>query len=70
MLSKGVIRESVSSWSAPAILVPIKSLDRKPKYRFCEDFRALNSVTKLEPYPLPIFEETTSTLHGSRYFRS
>jgi hypothetical protein len=32
------------------------------------DFRALNSVTKFDPYPLPIFEETTSTFYGSRYF--
>jgi len=25
-------------------------------------------VTKFDPYPLPVIEETTSTLHGSRYF--
>jgi hypothetical protein len=31
MLSKGVIRDS--PWSAPAILVPKKSLDRKPVSR-------------------------------------
>jgi hypothetical protein len=68
MLSKGVIRESVSPWSAPSILVPKKSRDGKPKYRFCVDFRALNSVTKFDPYPLTIFEETSSTIHGSRYF--
>ena len=68
MLDKGVIRESNSPWSAPAILVPKKSLDGKPKFRFCVDFRALNSVTKFDTYPLPIFEETTSTLFGSKYF--
>ena len=68
MLDKNVIRESQSPWSAPAILVPKKSLDGKPKYRFCVDFRALNAVTKFDSYPLPTFEETTSTLHGSQYF--
>jgi len=68
MLDKNIIRESQSPWSAPAILVPKKSLDGKPKYRFCVDFRALNAVTKFDPYPLPTFEETTSTLHGSKYF--
>ena len=68
MLDKGIIRESNSPWSAPAILVPKKSLDGKPKYRFCVDFRALNAVTKFDPYPLPIFEEATSALHGSKYF--
>jgi len=65
---KGVIRESSSPLSAPAILVPKKSPDGKPKYRFCLDFRALNSVTKFDPYPLPRFEQTTSVLHGSKYF--
>ena len=51
MLAKGVIRESSSPWSAPTILVPKKSADGKPKYRFCVDFRALNVVTKFDPYP-------------------
>jgi hypothetical protein len=68
MLDKRFIRESNSPWSAPAILVPKKSPDGKPKFRFCIDFRALNSVTKFDPYPLPKFEETTSTLYGYRYF--
>jgi hypothetical protein len=62
MLDKGVIRPSNSPWSAPAILVPKKSLDERPKYRFCVDVRALNAVTKFDPYPLPVFEETTSSL--------
>jgi hypothetical protein len=68
MLAKGIIGESSSPWSAPAILVAKKSLDRRPKYRFCVNFRELNAVTKLDPYPLRVLEETTSTLHGSRYF--
>jgi len=51
MLAKGVIRESSSPWSAPAVLVPKKSADGKPKYRFCVDLRALNAVTKFDPTP-------------------
>jgi hypothetical protein len=68
MLAKGVIRESSSPWSAPAILVPKRSPDGKPKYRFCVDFRALNAITNFDRYPLPRFEQTTSVLHGSKYF--
>ena len=48
--------------------MPKRSLDGKPKYRFCVDFRALKAVTKFDPYPLPIFEETTPTLYGSTHF--
>ena len=68
MLDKGIIRASSSPWSAPAILVPKKTADGKQRYTFCVDFRALNAQTKFDPYPLPVFGETTSTLFGSRYF--
>jgi len=68
MLQKGVIERSASPWNAPAILVLKKSADGMPKYRFCVDFRSLNKVTQFDTYPLPIFEETVSTLHGSQYF--
>ena len=68
MLDKGVIRDSKSPWAAPAILVPKKSEDGKPKFRVCVDFRALNSVTKFDTHPLTVFEETTSNLHGSKYY--
>jgi len=67
MLSKAIIRESSSPWLAPAILVPKRTLDEKPKYRFVE-FWALNRRNQFDPYPPPVFEETTSTLFGSRYF--
>jgi hypothetical protein len=38
MLDRGVIRESNSPWSAPTILVPKKTPNGKPKFRFCVDF--------------------------------
>jgi len=66
MLQKDVIRQSTSPWSAPAILVPKRSPDGKPKFRFCVDFRALNSVTKFDSYPLLVFKETTANLFGSK----
>jgi hypothetical protein len=68
MLDKGVIRESSSPWCAPVILIPKKSPDGKPKYRFCVDFRALNCITKYEAYPLPVLEETVAKLHGCKCF--
>jgi len=64
----GIIRVSSSPWAAPAILVSESSADGNPKYRLYVDFRALNAVTKFDPYPLPVFEKYTSTLFGSKYF--
>jgi hypothetical protein len=68
MLRRGINRESKSPWSAPAILVKKKSLGNKPAFRFCIDFRGLNSVTKIDFYPLPQITETTANLYGSKYF--
>jgi hypothetical protein len=68
MLDKGIIEPSSSPWSAPCILVPKKSSTGVPKWRFCLDFRALNKVVQYDNYPLPVFEETVSTLYGSAFF--
>ena len=68
VLQKGVIHASTSPWSSSAILVTKKSKDGMPNFRFCVDFRALNAVTKFHSYPLRRFDETTSTLFGSKYF--
>jgi hypothetical protein len=68
MFKRGLIEPSQSPWGAPALLVPKKSLDGKPKYRFCVDFCALNKITTFDNYLLPVFDETVSTLHGRRYF--
>jgi len=67
MLDKNVICTSNSPRYFPAILVPKKKgREGKPQYRFCVDFRALNSVTRFDPYPLPLLEEATSALYGSK----
>jgi len=68
ILDKGVIRPSISPWSAPAILVPKKGAKTENLSTFCVDFRALNYVTRFDPYTLPLLEKTTSSLYGSKYF--
>jgi hypothetical protein len=68
LLSKGIIGESDSPWSSPAILVPKKSPHDKQKWRMCIDFRSLNAVTKFQSYPLRHVEDTIACLHGSRFF--
>jgi hypothetical protein len=68
MLNKGTIEPSSSPWGAPCVLVPKKTTDGRPKYRFCVDLRALNKATQFDNYPLPIFDEAISPLNGIRYF--
>jgi hypothetical protein len=69
MLERGVIQASSSPWSAPSILIPKKTVEGQAKrWRFCCDFRALNKISRFDCYNLPLFEETVSTLYGSRYF--
>ena len=68
MLRNGIIEPSSSPWSAPVVLVKKKSTGGETKYRFCTDFRGLNSVTRVEVYPLPLIQETLEQLGRSRYF--
>lgn len=66
MLGKGVIQESASPWAAPVILVKKKD----GTWRFCVDYRRLNSVTKKDVYPLPRIDDAIDCLHSASYFSS
>ncbi|UYV81543.1 hypothetical protein LAZ67_20001490, partial [Cordylochernes scorpioides] len=64
MLQEGVIRESSSPWAFPVILVR----KRDGNWRFCVDYRKLNSITVKDVYPIPRIDDVMDTLQGSRYF--
>lgn len=53
MLEEDVIEECESAWAAPALLIPKKD----GTFRFCVDYRKLNSITKSDSYPLPVIDD-------------
>ena len=64
LLEKGFIRPSKSPWGCPMFLVD------KPdgSKRMVIDYRALNSATERNRYPLPRVDELFDQLQGARYF--
>lgn len=66
MLELGIIEKSFGPWSSPVVLVG------KPDgtWRFCVDYRKLNSVTKKDVYPLPRINDILDALQGACFFTS
>ena len=64
MQDGGVIQPSNSSWASPVVLVR----KRDGSLRFCVDYRALNSVTKPDVFPLPQTDDLLDKLGQAKYF--
>jgi hypothetical protein len=64
MLSKGLIRPSVSPWGSPILFVD----KRDGTIRLCVDYRELNEVTIKNKYPLPKIEDLYDKLNGAKVF--
>ena len=64
MLKEGIIKPSTSPWSSPVVLVKKKD----GKIRFCVDYRALNSVTVKDKYPLPLINDALECLSHCKLF--
>ncbi|KAJ8349480.1 hypothetical protein SKAU_G00246100 [Synaphobranchus kaupii] len=59
-----VAEEKVKEMAAPAVLVQKKS----GEWRFCVDYRRLNSATTKDSYPLPRIDEALDHISGSSWF--
>ena len=64
MLNKHVIRDSISPWNSPLILIKKKY----GSYRSCIDFRKLNVVTIPDKCPIPKISDILQSMHGAIFF--
>ena len=64
MQEEGVIQPSSSPWASAIMLVRKKD----GTLRICVDYRQLNSVTKLDIFPLPRIDDLLDQLGKAKYF--
>ena len=63
MLANDIIEPSAGEWSSPCVLVPKKD----GTYRFCTDYRMLNSKTKSDSFPMPKIDDCIDHIGDAKY---
>jgi len=64
LLQAKIIRKSYSPWASPVVIVGKKGGDK----RLCIDYRKLNTVTKVDSYPLSRIDDHLNSLGGATWF--
>jgi hypothetical protein len=64
LLELDIVKECVSPWSSPLVLVKKKTGD----WRMCVDMRKLNTLCLKNNFPIPRIDETIEALSGKNYF--
>ena len=65
LLKSGVIKESMSPFNNPVLMVPKKE---PGKWRFCLDCRYINDLTEDQYFPIPRIDDAMDSLSGSSIF--
>ena len=63
LLQKDLIEEGTGAWRSPVVLARKKD----GTWRFCIDYRKLNSVTQKDVYPIPRVDDSLDALGGSQW---
>lgn len=63
LIDNGFAKKSTSPWSSPCVLVP----KADGSFRFCTDFRKVNSVTVPDAFPLPRIDDCVDNIGNAQY---
>jgi hypothetical protein len=64
MMQSGLITPSLNPYASLVLLVKKKD----GTWRFCVDYRKLNSVTIKNKFPMPIIDEFLDEISGAKFF--
>ena len=66
LLLEGKIQASESSWASPVLLIKKKG----SSWRFCIDYRRLNTATVKDAYPLQRIDDALDQLAQAKWFHT
>jgi transposase InsO family protein len=64
LYARGMVQPSISPWGAPVLFAKKKD----GTWRMCIDYRALNSLTVRNGYPLPKIQDCLDVIGNAKYF--